>query len=108
MPGEFEDGMMDRDAAMLRVAGDAVMAIDLRFRRASFDEQFKMRDERDQAFNAFAAARNRLLMPGLTASDEDIAEVDELRRQVESAADTATLIATAAKIATSLLRLALM
>jgi hypothetical protein len=107
MPREFEDAAMDRDAAMLRAAGDAVMAIDLRFRRASFDEQFEMRDERDQAFNAFAAARNRLLMPGLTSSDDDIAEVDALRRQVESAADSATLIAAAAKIASSLLRLAL-
>jgi hypothetical protein len=107
-PAEMlDDATRERNAAMLRAAGDAVMAVDLRFHLAGFDEQFEMRDERDRAFNAFAAARNRLMLPGLAISEEEIAEVDVLRREVENAADTATLIAAAGKIALALLRLAL-
>ena len=97
----------DPDAAMLKEAGDAVIAVDVRYRLASFQEKIEMRDERDRAFSAYAMARNRLLAEGIVATDEDVAEMRAIAAEIKSAADTASLLRAIVKVVTVLARFAL-
>jgi hypothetical protein len=97
----------DPDATFLKEAGDAVVTIDVQYRLASYAEQAEMRDKRDNAFSAYAMARNKLLAQGVIATDADIAEMRSIAAEVKQAADTASLVRAIGKAVTILARVAL-
>lgn len=97
----------DPDAKVLKLAGDAVVAIDMRYRLASYADQAEMRDERDSAFNAYGLARNKLLAKGVIATEADVAEMRAIAGEIAQAAATADLIRAIGKIVIKLSRFAL-
>jgi hypothetical protein len=98
---------IELNGRMLRAAGDAVTMIDVKYQQASFDEKLDMRDERDRAFHAYSLARNRLLMPGLVIDESDIALIEQFKTEVTQAANLASILVAAAKVASLLARIAL-
>jgi|GEM_PF-2049692 len=101
------DAITDPDARLLKEAGNAVVAIDIRYRLASFQEQAEMRDERDSAFSAYAAARNKLLAQGVIAGEAEIAEMRAIAAEVKKAAETASLLRAIGKAVLLLSRVAM-
>lgn len=97
----------DPDAQVLKLAGDTVVNIDIRYRLASPAQQLEMREERDSAFAAYAHARNKLLAQGVIATDADVAEMRAIAAEVKEAADTASLLRGIGKIVLKLSKLAL-
>lgn len=96
---------MDNDAEVLKAASQAVMAIDLKYRASNFGDQRKLKPERDKAFNAFSAARLKLLADGVICTAEDVAEMKALRDEVKEAAKRQTLLAGILKVAAFLRKL---
>jgi hypothetical protein len=96
---------MDNDAEVLKAASQAVMTIDLKYRASNFGDQRKLKPERDKAFNAFSAARLKLLADGVICTAEDVAEMKALRDEVKEAAKRQTLLAGILKVAAFLRKL---
>ena len=91
----------DRDALALDAAYAAVLALDLRYRRTVLSapaEARKLRRKRDAAFDAFAAARLRLLEAGVLSTDADLVALDGARDSIEKARKIEAAIAGAVKL----------
>lgn len=90
---------MDRDAEVLKAANQAVISIDLKYRASTFGDQLKLKPERDKAFNAYSAARLKLLEEGQICTADDVAEMKALRDEVKQAAKRQSLLAGIVKVA---------
>ena len=84
---------MDNDTLVLQDAAQAVLAIDIQYKLASFNDQQKLKGERDKAFNAYSNARLKLLQQGVICTEADVKEMNKIRQEIEQAAQTQSLIA---------------
>jgi hypothetical protein len=98
--------MSDHDATLLEDAASAVLDIDLRYRRANIDEKEDLKPARDEAFNAYSAARLKLLQEGVIATQEDVDEMKAIRGEISRAADIQGLVVAAERLAVLLARFA--
>lgn len=89
---------MDHDAEVLKAASQAVLTIDLKYRASNFGDQLKLKVERDKAFNAFSAARLKLLEEGVICTADDVAAMKALRDEVKEAAKRQTLLTGIVKV----------
>ena len=83
---------MDNDLIVLEEATLAVYAIDIQYKLADFKEKKKLKKSRDAAFSTYSMARLELLEEGIICTDEDVEAMQEIRREIEEAADTQTLL----------------
>lgn len=95
---------MDPDAQVLQAASEAVTAIDLRYRAASFADKLVLGPERDRAFSAYLDARLQLLADGVICTADDVAEMAKLRDEVNAAAGRQSLLVAAGRVAGFLLK----
>ena len=84
--------MADTDTETMRAANAAVLDIDIRYREADFAAKRELKSARDAAFNTYSAARANLMAEGVISTDDDVAEMEALRQEVNEAADTQQLI----------------
>lgn len=90
--------MDDTDALTLQEASTAVSTIDQRYRAANINDKIKLKPKRDEAFNAYTAARLQLLEGGVITTQEDVDAMNDLRKEVEDAAETQALIVAAGRV----------
>ena len=83
---------MDNDSKVLDDAKSAVFAIDIQYRLANFNEKKKLKKSRDAAFSTYAMARLELLEEGVICTDEDVEAMKKIRKEIEDAAKTQTLL----------------
>ncbi|MEL6438536.1 MAG: hypothetical protein AAFQ80_04690 [Cyanobacteria bacterium J06621_8] len=83
---------MDNDSIVLDEAASAVTYIDIQYRLANFNEKKKLKKSRDAAFSTYSMTRLELLEEGVICTDEDVTAMQEIRREIEEAAETQTLI----------------
>lgn len=89
---------MDNDSKTLQAISEAVTAIDLKYRALPFPEQMKLKPERDEAFSKYAEARVTLLEEGITTTDDQVAEMRQIKEEIDKAADTQALIVAAGRL----------
>lgn len=83
---------MDFDTLVLKEASASVMAVDVQYKLADFNEKKKLRKHRDKAFNAYTLARLELLKDEIICTDTHVQEMKDIRQEVEQAGDTQLLI----------------
>jgi hypothetical protein len=88
----------DPDVDVLSELAAAVTALDVRFRRASVDEQEDLGPERDALFAAYASARQKLLQAGIRCTPDDVEQMRTLKLRMDRAADLQTLLQASASI----------
>ena len=98
---------MDNDTVALKLASAAVMEIDVAYRLANGPGQFALAGPRDQAWTAYALARQNLLMDGVIVTDAQLDELDALGSELGRAADTNAIATSAVRLAQVLARIAL-
>lgn len=59
---------------------------------ADFNAKRQLKKPRDAAFSTYSIARLELLEEGVICTTEDIEEMREIRREIEAAAETQTLL----------------
>lgn len=84
---------IDYDLKVLEEAKEAVFIIDKKYKKASFDEQLDLKDDWDKAFSTYVLARVKLLKQGVVCNADDVKEMQNIRKEVEQAAKTQSLIA---------------
>jgi hypothetical protein len=80
----------------------AAEEIDLRYQEATAAEQLELKSKRDQALEKYAAAEQAILDAGTTITDEDLAEMRRIKKEIDDAASTQRLMLAAAKLVTKL------
>ena len=83
---------MDNDSTVLEDSAASVLAVDLRYRAADPNDKLLLKPERDRTFNAYSAARLKLLADGVICTDDDVQEMKEIRQEIEKAAQTQSLL----------------
>jgi len=96
----------DTDLARVEAASPAVTEIDRRYRKATINDQIKLKPKRDEAFAAYSLARLKLLEAGTISTDHDLADMLALKAEIDRAAITQDLIIAAARVAIFLAKLA--
>ena len=96
---------MDNDSVVLKVASEAMTAIDLQHRAATFPDKLVLGPERDRAFSAYLAARLKLLADGVICTPADVAEMGKIRDEVNAAAERQTMLVAIGRMAGFLLKL---
>ena len=77
---------MDYDIRVLKEAFKITLILDMKYRRASFNEKVKLKEVRDEAFSKFTLARLKLLEEGVICTNEDLEEMKALREKIHEAA----------------------
>lgn len=96
----------DTDLELVEAAFSAVTEIDRRYRKATINDQIKLKPKRDEAFAAYSLARLKLLEAGIISTDQDLADMLALKAEIDRAAITQDLIIAAARVAIFLAKLA--
>ena len=95
--------MADNDEIILEDAKEAAFSLDKAYRRAildaDLDRMADMKPRVEEAYDLYSQARLNLLQEGVLATDEDVANMRQIRAEIDQAATTQTLIQGAIKFA---------
>lgn len=90
---------MDRDFVIYEKAQAALTSVDRKYRKANFNEQLKLKKDRDKLFNAYRKARLKLIdVPGTISTPKDLEKMKELRSEIANAKKTQTIVVGIAKL----------
>lgn len=88
--------MPDTDLLVLEDAADAAFALDKAYRKAvlasDLDRMVELKPQVDAAYEAYGAARLKLLEEGVAATDADLAEMRRIKGTIDQAAATQQLV----------------
>ncbi len=90
---------MENDEIILEKAAATVAAMDIQYKRAAPTDRVILKPERDRAFSAYAEARLKLMEAGTVASEDDVQEMGEIRRQVSHARKAQSLVIAIGRLA---------
>ncbi len=88
---------MDKDTEMLQNMGNAVVALQIKYRSSSFSEQVGIRPKLDEMLTKYANYQIKLLDNGIITTDTDLEEMAEIQREIDQAAQTQQLVQAIAK-----------
>jgi hypothetical protein len=97
--------MSDNDTLVLKDIAASVLEIDIRYKEADINEKMLLRNSRDKAFSAYLLARIQLLESAVICTENDIKEMKKIRREIEEAANTQTLINVVFRLISFLIKL---
>lgn len=97
---------MDNDKQVVQTADEALVAATRKYLAAQPWEQAQIADQLDQARNAWARARYRLLLPDTVSTESDVAEAAQLKSRIEAAVQTQQLVDTLGALAALLAKFA--
>lgn len=82
----------------LQQTADVLSNLEVRYQEASFDEQVQLRDLLDQAMNSYSLARLTLLKNKVTSTPDDIAKMNQIKRDFDRAIDFGKLMTVSTKL----------
>lgn len=83
---------MDKDAEILRHLSEAILSIDIKYRRADLQSKIQLRPKRNKAFQSYSKARLELLKDGVLATNADVRTMKEIREEITRARKTQSLL----------------
>ena len=83
---------MDNDEIIITKAAATATSIDIKYKRASPTDKVILKPKRDKAFSAYARARLKLLEEGTLCTNDDVQEMNEIRKQVANARKIQSLV----------------
>jgi hypothetical protein len=88
----------DNDSKALRLAGAALFAMEVKIRNAGVMERVAFKQQRDDLWNAYHAAREQLIAQDVIVGEAELAELAALKDELEDAASTNATAATVLKL----------
>jgi hypothetical protein len=88
---------MDNDAKMLQAMGNALVNLQIKYRKSPLTERMAMKPSLDQLVEDYADYQLRLLKEGVVSTDEDLAEMAKIKAAIDKAATSQKLLAALAR-----------
>jgi len=83
---------MDRDTQMLQEMGNAVIALQIKFRNSTLADRMAIKPALEELLSDYADYQIRLLKEGVITSEGDLAEMNNIREEIEHAAKKEALL----------------
>lgn len=87
----------DNDARMLEIMGHAITDLQVKFRNCTLQERVEMRPLLEDMLEDYARYSLRLLKEGIITTDEQIAEMEAIKKEIDRAASKQAVLAAIAK-----------
>lgn len=84
---------MDNDARMIEALGTALTELQLRYRAANLRDRLILKPALAELLDDYARYQVKLLKEGVITTDEDLAEMKQIREAIENAARNQELVA---------------
>jgi hypothetical protein len=97
--------MPDSNTLFLQTASTVMNELDIRYMEADLDEKLELKEELDKAMMTFSEARCKILENEVLCSADDVAKMQELRREVEQAGETQKLLMVVVRVGRILARI---
>lgn len=88
---------MDDDAKMLEEMGQAVIAMQLKYRAAPLRDRMALKPALEELLDDYAKYQVRLLKEGTITGAEDLAEIARIREEIDKAARAEALLKAVAR-----------
>jgi hypothetical protein len=89
---------MDNDALMIEKAGSALTSIQVKYRQSSIRDRMLMRPTLEELLDDYTDYQIKLLKEGVITTEEDLAEMEEIRNKIDQAAKTQQFIEAIARL----------
>ena len=83
---------MDRDTQMLQEMGNAVIALQMKFRNSPLADRMAIKPALEELLSDYADYQIRLLKEGIITSEQDLAEMADIRQEIDQAAKKEALL----------------
>jgi hypothetical protein len=83
--------MMDKDTQMLQEMGNAIVALQVKYRNSSLSDRMALRPVLEELLKDYADYQIRLLKEGVISTDEDLKEMAEIKKEIDQAAEKEVL-----------------
>lgn len=83
---------MDNDAKMLEAMGDAVTRLQIKYRNSSISDRIKMKPDLEKLIQDYVDFQLKLIEEGVITTDADLKEMEDIRREIDNAAQTQALV----------------
>lgn len=97
--------MPDSNTLFLQTASAVMNELDVRYMEADLDEKVQLKEELDKAMMTFSEARCKILENEVLCSEDDVAKMQELRREVERAGEIQSLLKIVVRVGRILARI---
>lgn len=91
--------MPDNDSKMIEELGVALTSLQIQYRASSISDRMKLWPDLRKALANYNKCQVKLLDDGVVVTDEDLAEMAEIRSDIDKAAETQQLIEAAVRVA---------
>ncbi|MEW6108405.1 MAG: hypothetical protein AB1632_04435 [Nitrospirota bacterium] len=88
---------MDRDAEMLQKMGNAVVDMQVKYRSSALSERMAMKPAMEELLNDYADYQLRLIKEGVITTEDDLKEMDDIKKEIDQAAKTEDILKAIAK-----------
>jgi recombinational DNA repair protein RecT len=83
---------MDRDTQMLQEMGNAVITLQMKFRNSPLADRMAIKPALEELLSDYADYQIRLLKEGIITSEQDLAEMADIRQEIDQAAKKEALL----------------
>jgi hypothetical protein len=97
--------MPNNNTEFLQTASAVMNELDVRYMEADLDGKLELKEELDKAMLTFSEARSRILENEVICTAEDVANMQELRHEVEQAGEIQALVGVVVRLTRIIARL---
>ena len=83
---------MDNDTQMLKEMGDAVVALQVKYRNSPLAERMALKPALEELLSDYSNYQLRLLKEGVITNQEDLDEMANLKQEIDQAAEKEALL----------------
>ena len=89
---------MDNDAKMLKRLGNQITNLQVKYRGLSLDEQMSIQPALVQLLEEYGRYQAKLVMIGIITTDDDLTEIQKLKKSVDDTANKIDMLAAIGKL----------
>ena len=90
--------MTDSNTLLLQAASAMMNALDIRYMEADLDGKVQLKDDLDKAMMTFSELRCRLLESEVICTPDDVAQMQQLRQEVNNAGTVQAVLLTMVRL----------
>jgi hypothetical protein len=88
---------MDNDTKMLAAMGNALVDLQVKYRNSSLADRMAIKPSLDELVSDYAEFQLRLLKEGVVSTDEELKEMQQIKVDIDKAANTQKLLVALAR-----------
>ncbi len=83
---------MDNDTKMIQEMGEAVIALQVKYRNSSLRARMTMKPALEELLYDYADLQMRLIKEGVITTDQDLEEMEDIKNEIDRAAKQEALL----------------